>query len=63
MLCRIYYKYADGTLEEDTEFGLVDFDYFNIRQWRKLYTKFGLRNEKEDLPVTLCIRPVKEFIF
>lgn len=46
MLSNIYYHFEDGTVLHDDEFGEVDFDYWNIRQWRKLYTKLALYNAK-----------------
>lgn len=63
MLYKIYYHHIDGTLEYDSEFGEVDFDYWNIRQWRKLFTKLNLMNQSKDDKVTLKIVPKKEFLF
>lgn len=60
MLYKIYYHHIDGSLVEDVEFGVVDFDYWNIRQWRKLFTKLNLRNVDKDDKVTLEIVPQKD---
>lgn len=61
MLCRIYYLYPDGTKEMDNEFGIIDFDYCNIRQYRKIYTKFALKNEKFRFQnIRLLIEPVRK---
>lgn len=64
MLVDFYYSYPDGELEYDNEFGTVDIDYFNIRQWRKLLTKLASRDEPYKFnSVVLKIRPKKETVF
>ena len=60
MLYKIYYHHIDGSFVEDVEFGVVDFDYWNIRQWRKLFTKLNLQNVDKDDKVTLEIVPQKD---
>lgn len=63
MLCDIFYKYPTGELEHDDEFGCVDLDYWNIRQYRKLYTKLAKKNEDISFgSVHLEIRPKKKEI-
>lgn len=47
MICDIYFEYLSESLEYRYRkiYSSVDLDYWNIRQWRKLY--FELSKEKE----------------
>lgn len=63
MKCKVYYLYPDGSQVADLEFGIIDFDYFNIRQYRKLLTKFSKENEKFHYHVRLLFRPVEDLPF
>lgn len=57
MNCRICYQYHDGTLLEDSEFGIIDPDYLTIRQYRKIFTKLAKEYE-QDCFVRLVFTPV-----
>lgn len=63
MRCYIEIWYPDGSHIKDDEFGVVDFDYFTIRQYRKLIKKFKIENEKFLHNCRLVFVPVEEIPF
>lgn len=32
----------------------VDLDYWNVRQWRRIFTLYSLANEKQDCELKIC---------
>lgn len=53
MLCNIYFEYIDSSCKYSFKIvaSAVDLDYWNIRQWRKLYLQ--LHKEKQKYKDTL----------